>query len=250
MNYPDDFINKIICGNCLEVMKDIPNDSIDLVITSPPYNMRTRIRNGEYTTREKSEHFSKKYRYFDDDLSIDDYYKFHKKVLNELLRISNLIFWNIQIVTGSKEAIFKLIGDFNKQIKDVVVWDKGFGQPAMHENVLNRATELIIIFERNGTGRTFTKSYFDRGTMDDIWRINRGKSNKEHNASYPVGLVNRILLGWSKESDIVLDPFIGIGTTAIACKKLNRNYIGIEISKEYCDIARKRINATPEPLFI
>jgi len=84
-------INKIHQGDCLELLKQIPDGSIDLVITSPPYNMRTRVRNGEYTSKEKSEHFSKKYKYFDDNLSIEDYYEFHKKVIQECLRVSKLI---------------------------------------------------------------------------------------------------------------------------------------------------------------
>ena len=235
-------INKIHQGDCLELMKNIPDNSIDIIITSPPYNMRTRIRNGQYTEREKSEHFSKKYAHFHDALPIDEYYKFHKKVIKECLRISKMLFWNIQIVTGSKEAIFKLIGDFNKNIKDIVVWDKGYGQPAMHDSVLNRATELIIIFEKEETaGRSFKESYFKRGTLSDIWRVKRPKSIKGHSACYPVELVKIIIEGWSRENDLILDPFIGSGTTAIACKESNRRFIGIEISKEYCKIAEARI---------
>ena len=90
-------------GDCLELMKELKDESVDLVFTSPPYNMRTRIRDGEYTTREKSEHFSKKYTYFDDALSIEDYYGFHKEVITLLLKKSKIVIYNIQIVTGSKE---------------------------------------------------------------------------------------------------------------------------------------------------
>jgi len=236
-------VNKIYQGNCLELMKNLPDNSIDIIITSPPYNMRTRIRNGKYTKREKGEHFIKKYAYFHDALSIEDYYKFHKKVIKECLRVGRMLFWNIQVVTGSKEAIFKLIGDFNKNIKDIVVWDKGHGQPAMHDSVLNRATELIIIFEKDETaGRSFLKSFFERGTLSDIWRLKRPKPIPGHGACYPVELVKTILEGFTKEGDLVLDPFIGSGTTAVACKQLNRRYIGFDISKEYVEIAQKRLS--------
>ena len=135
--------NIIYNENCLETLSRMPDKCIDLVVTSPPYNMRTRIRNGEYTTREKSEHFSKKYKHFDDALSIDDFYSFHSEVLNELLRVSKIVCYNFQIVTGSKEAFFKIIGDFNKHIKDIIIWDKGHGQPAMHGQVLNSCYENI-----------------------------------------------------------------------------------------------------------
>ena len=112
---------KLINDDCLIAIQKLANDSIDLIVTSPPYNMRTRVRNGKYTTRETSEHFSKKYKNFHDALSIDDYYTFHKEVINQMLRVSKIIFYNIQIVTGSKEALFKIIGDFNKNIKDIIV---------------------------------------------------------------------------------------------------------------------------------
>jgi len=234
-------LGKLYHGDCLEIMPEL--EPVDLVVTSPPYNMRTRICNGEYTTRENSEHFSKKYKHFDDALSIDKYYNFHNLVLTEMLRLSPIVFWNIQIVTGSKEAIFKLIGNFNKEIKDIIVWDKGFGQPAMHEGVLNRASELILILERNATaGRQFNKSYFGRGTMQDIWRLGKGKSLKENKACFPVNLVMKILEGWTSTDAVILDPFLGSGTTAIACERLHRRWIGIEIGEEYCEIAAKRID--------
>ncbi len=102
--------NKIHNECCLDTLKRFEDKSIDLVVTSPPYNMRTRIRNGKYTTREKSEHFSKKYKHFDDALPIEEFYSFHSEVLNELLRVSKIVCYNFQIVTGSKEAFFKIIG--------------------------------------------------------------------------------------------------------------------------------------------
>jgi site-specific DNA-methyltransferase (adenine-specific)/modification methylase len=104
--------NIILNCDLLDGFKQIPDNSIDLTVTSPPYNMRTRVRNGKYTTREKSGHFSKKYNNFDDALSIDDYFNFHSNALKEMLRISNIVIYNIQVVTGSKEALFKMIGLF------------------------------------------------------------------------------------------------------------------------------------------
>ena len=234
-------INKVINADCLELMKEIPDNSIDLIVTSPPYNMRTRIRNGKYTERERGEHFSKKYTFFSDDMTIEGYYDFHSKAIKEMLRVSFIVFWNIQIVTGSKEAIFNIIGNCAKNIKDIIVWDKGFGQPAMNPKVLNRATEYIIIFERDGQGRTFKKSYFDRGTMQDIWRIKRAKSLPEHGACFPLELVAKIINNWTVCSDLIFDPFMGSGTTARACIDLNRRFYGAEISKEYCSIWEDRI---------
>ena len=164
---------------------------VDLVITSPPYNMNLRIRNGEYCSRQIVDEFSTKYQDFSDNLPIEKYNSFHTKVLRELLRVSNLVFYNIQIVTGSKRSVFKMIGDFSEYLKDIIIWDKGVSQPAMQELVLNRQSELLTNF--------------------------------------------------SDESSLVYDPFMGTGTTALACKMLKRNYIGSEINKTYIDISDDRL---------
>lgn len=221
----------------------MPDKFVDLVITSPPYNMRTRIRNGKYSTREKGEHFSKKYKYFGDDLPIDDFYSFHSKVLRELIRVAKIVCYNFQIVTGSKEAFFKIIGDFNRDIKDIIIWDKGSGQPAMHEKVLNNCYEIILIIEDdNKAGRAIQNARFSRGEMNNILRIGKGKKVvDEHSAVFPERLAGELIKGFSEEGNLIYDPFIGVGTTAIVAKKLNRNYIGSEIIYEYSRIAEKRI---------
>jgi site-specific DNA-methyltransferase (adenine-specific)/modification methylase len=235
----------LIHGDCLEVMKTLPDASIDLTITSPPYNMRTRVRNGKYTTREKSEHFSKKYEHFDDALPINEFYEFHSKVLNELLRVSKIVCYNFQIVTGSKEAFFKMIGDFNKQIKDIIIWDKNTGQPAMHSNILNSCYEFILIMENDSiAGRHITNAKFKRGEMNNILRIKRGKKiDGSHGAVFPEDLVSQLMLAFSNEYNVILDPFMGTGTTGVVAKQLNREFIGIELTKEYLDIATARVNA-------
>lgn len=234
---------KLLQGNCLEALKEF-DSNIDLIITSPPYNMRTRVRNGKYTTREKSEHFSKKYQFFDDALPIDEFYKFHSDVLKELLRVSKIVCYNFQIVTGSKEAFFKIIGDFNKQIKDIIIWDKNTGQPAMHSNILNSCYEFILIMEGDSiAGRHITNAYFKRGEMNNILRIKRGKKvDGSHGATFPEELVKELMNAFSKENDCILDPFMGTGTTGVVAKKLNRNFIGIELTEEYLKIASDRIN--------
>jgi len=236
-------INKLYNENCLETLGKMPDKFVDLVVTSPPYNMRTRIRNGEYTTREKNEHFSKKYKHFSDDLPINEFYSFHTKVLNELLRVSKIICYNFQIVTGSKEAFLKIIGDFNKDIKDIIIWDKGQGQPAMHGQVLNSCYEIILILEDDKkAGRAIQNAKFNRGEMNNILRLGRGKSiSNIHGAIYPEMLAGILIKAFSEEGNLIYDPFMGSGTTGIASLKLNRKWIGSEIIEEYCEIANKRI---------
>lgn len=240
-------INKIYNESCEDTLKKLSNNSIDLVITSPPYNMRTRIRNGQYTTKEKAENIASKYTHFPDDLPIDKFYDFHKKILFELLRVSKIICYNFQTVTGSKEAFFKIIGDFSPHIKDIIIWDKGYGEPAIHEKILNSTYEFILILENdNMKGRLINNSYFKRGTMNNVLRINREKSNlvESHGAVFPEELVRTLLVSFSKENDLVYDPFMGSGTTAKVCIENNRRYIGSELIKEYCDIADKKIKSS------
>jgi len=231
--------------NCLKTLSRLSDNSIDLVITSPPYNMNLRIRKGEYCSRQIVKELSTKYEEFSDNMPIAEYNKFHSEVLRELLRVSNLVFYNIQIVTGSKRSIFKMIGEFSEQLKDIIVWDKGHGQPSMQEQVLNRQSELILVFEKDyPISRQFRSATFKRGTLNDIWNIKREykKIIKGHNAVFPEKLVEIILNNFSKQGDTIYDPFLGTGTTAAVAKKLGRNYMGSEISKKYFDIASERVN--------
>lgn len=245
-------LNKLYNEPNLETMSKMPDKFVDLVVTSPPYNMRTRIRNGEYTTREKSEHFSKKYKHFDDDLPIDEFYRQHSEILRELLRVSKIVCYNFQIVTGSKEAFFKIMGDFARDIKDVIIWDKGHGQPAMHGQVLNSCYEMILILEDDKrAGRAIQNAKFKRGEMNNILRLGRGQNVSDvHGAVFPEELPYELMKAFSIEGDLVYDPFIGSGTTAIVAEKLNRNYIGSEISPEYYRIAQSRILSECGGLFL
>lgn len=244
-------LNKIYNENCIDTLKRFTDNYIDIVITSPPYNMNLRIRDNKYCSRQIVKEFSTKYKGFDDNMPIDDFYDMHSNIIRELLRVSKIIFYNIQIVTGSKRAFFKIIGEFSDQLKDIVIWDKGVSQPAMSYGVLNRQSELILIFENdNAISRKFSKYNFDRGTLGDIWNISRGKKiDKSHGAVFPEKLVSKILQNFSDVGDLVYDPFMGSGTTAKMAYLLNRNYIGSEINSKYIDIANKRINKNQTELF-
>jgi site-specific DNA-methyltransferase (adenine-specific)/modification methylase len=245
-------LNKIYNEDCLATMKRMPDNFVDLVLTSPPYNMNLRIRNGKYCSRQITKEFSTKYVGFDDNMPIDDFYELHSKILDELIRVSSIVFYNIQIVTGSKRAFFKIIGDKAEYLKDIIVWDKKHGQPAMQSGVLNRRTELILVFEKNNAiSRQFKKCNFSRGKLEDIWEIGRGaKVSSEHGASFPVELAQNVIYNFSNGGDKIYDPFMGTGTTAVACLKSRRNYIGSEISENYHKLCLDRIALTRKELKI
>ena len=236
-------INKVYNEPCLETMKRMPDDLVDLVITSPPYNMNLRIRNGKYCSRQVVKEFSTKYAHYSDNLPIEEFYELHSSVLKELLRVSKIVFYNIQIVTGSKRAFFKIIGEFSDYLKDIIIWDKGYAQPAMASSVLNRQSELLLIFDReNAISRQFSKCNFERGTLGDVWQIKRSRQiDKNHSAVFPPELVEKILVNFSNENDLIYDPFMGTGTTACVSSLFNRKWIGSEINEEYCHIVDERV---------
>jgi site-specific DNA-methyltransferase (adenine-specific) len=137
----------------------------------------------------------------------------------------------------------EIIGDFHKNIKDVIIWDKGFGEPAMGEKIIKRGHEQILLLTDNIiAGRRIENSVFHRGTMQDIWRIPRSYEKVDgHSATFPVALPEKAIQGWTNPGDTVLDPFCGSGTTGVASINLQRKFIGIEISEKYFDISCKRI---------
>lgn len=232
--------------DCLEVLKNMDDGSIDCTITSPPYNMGLRIKNGKYIKREKSDC---KYKNFSDDLSLDEFYDFYFKVLTELIRVSKLVFYNFGIVTGSKRAFFRLMGDFNENIKDVIVWDKVRSPPAICSGVLTRRTELILVFSNDAISRRFLDCNFSKGTEEDLWVIQPIREINEINqAGFPIGLPVKILSLFGKKGDVVFDPFLGTGTTGRAAARLGFDFIGCEIDRETFEFARKNIDNETQQL--
>jgi len=235
----------LIQGDCLEKIKDIPDGSVDLVFTSPPYNMNLRIRNGKYCSRQIVKEISTKYKNFDDNLPMEEYYKFNKSVLSEALRVSDLVFYNVQFLTGNKPALFKLIGDFHTKLKEFIVWDKEVAQPAIGSGVMNSQFEVILVFQNSAAiSRSFKTAQFKRGTLSNLWRIKRGKKiANSHGAVFPIKLAEQVISNFTEVDATILDPFMGCGTTGVACKYLNRNFIGIELDPDYFEVAKTRIES-------
>lgn len=235
--------SELILGDCIDKMKNIESGSVDLILTSPPYNMNLRIRNGKYCSRQIVKELSSKYERFSDNLPMNEFYDFNKKVIDECLRISDLVFYNVQFLTGNKPALFKLIGEFSLQLKEFIIWDKGNAQPAIGKGVMNSQFEVLLVFQNSKPeSRAFESAQFDRGTISNIWNIKRGKKvSKSHGAVFPIELAEKVISNFSKDGATILDPFLGMGTTGVVCKKLNRDFIGIEIDDEYFNLAKERI---------
>lgn len=236
---------ELINGDCIKVMKSIPDGSVDLVFTSPPYNMNLRIRNGKYCSRQIVKEISTKYQNYDDNLPMDEYLDFNRQVLNECLRVSDLVFYNVQFLTGNKPALFKLIGEFSDKIKEFIIWDKVNAQPAISPGVMNSRFEVILVLQNSAPeSRRFNTAQFDRGVIQNLWQIKRGKKpSGTHGAVFPVELAEKIIANFSSPNSIILDPFMGTGSCGVAAINLGRRFLGIEMDCDYFNLAAERIES-------
>lgn len=267
MQYPNDFINQIICGDNVEICKLLPDDSIDLIITSPPY-AKIRNYNG--------------YSFKFEELA---------KEMYRIMKPGAVAVWvvNDQYEKGSrnldsfKQAIyFKEQCGFN--INDVMIYEKpGMRYPSpiryhqiyefMHILSKGRPKTINFIKDRKNiyagqknarknanrqiNGELTPNSAWkldpnrriaDYGRRNNIWKYSVGKGHMtkdeiayKHPAIFPEKLVYDHVISWSNPDDIILDPFSGSGTTCKVAKLLNRNFIGIDVSQEYCNIAKERL---------
>lgn len=217
----------------------MPDDCCDLTVTSPPYNFNAGSGLGTKYNKQ-----------FRDNLSQDEYFEWSCKVIKECMRVSKLVCWNIQMIAGNKEALLKYIGYFHKEIREVLIWDKQYSEPAMNEKVFNSEFEFILLFDKNGGGRKIEQANFGRGTVANVIRLNKSKNSiksknaqENHFAVFPDMLPAKLINYFSKEGELIFEPFLGSGTTALSAVKYNRNFVGCEIVKEYYEIAETRINA-------
>jgi len=258
------YINKIINKDCVDVLTEMPCDCIDLTVTSPPYD---DLRDYDDTLNWDFEQFTK---------TADLLYKVTKPGGIVVWVVGDKVDDGNKSLTSFKHAIyFQQIGF---SVYDVIIYEKsGTGPP--HKGRYFNAFEYMFVFskgkpgvvnllrdkpnkwagvstygnvtrrEKDGTLTPKGKKVInDFGVRTNIWRYNNGKGfttkdkiAHEHPAIFPESLVEDHILSWSNKGDIVLDPFCGSGTTGKIARQLKRNFICIEINKEYCEIAATRI---------
>lgn len=209
MKWPDDFINKVIQGDCLGVMKQMPDKCVDLVLTDPPYGI-----NADKGTRGfgSSKHTVKKYKdNWDSKTPTKDYF-------DEMFRVGKNV-----IIFGGNYFTDKLPVSRGWQVWDKV-GDIVFDNPYSH-------VELIYT-SFNKTNKKY--QVIQQGFVSS-------EKNRFHPTQKPVVLISKLLEDFSEPDHIILDCFAGGGSTLIAAKKLGRKFIGIEISPEYCKIAEDRL---------
>ncbi len=242
------YINNIIQGDSIELLKNIPDNSVDLVFADPPFNLK------------------KSYNSYKDSLQVAEYLKWCEIWILELVRVvkptGSIFIHNIPKWLTYYSAILNKVADF----KHWISWD---APTAPMGKTLQPSHYGILFYAKNAKSLKFyevryphkreRKSGFlqkDYGgkkkllhpfgpLVSDVWTdIHRMKHNKyrdEHPCQLPIHLLERLILMSTDQDDIVLDPFSGTGTTALAAKRLGRNYIGIELDEDYVDISNNKL---------
>lgn len=233
-------LNTIYNENCLETMSKIDDNFVDLIVTSPPYNKgywssNRNVNNGFKTKSRRIE-----YDNFNDNLKPEEYIKIQKKIIEECLRIlkpTGSLFYNHQPIQKLHQEINPLyIYDF--PVKQTIIWNRK-NTPKIDKSYFFPIIEYIYWIQKTKTSRVKfnrKKSLFNKC----IWDISPDVRNK-FPAPFPIEIPLNCILSCTNKNDIVYDPFIGSGTTALACVLAKRNYIGSEISKKYFEIVNKRI---------
>ena len=251
-------------GDCLEVMKNIPDGSVDLTVTSPPYdNLRSYNGNNKLWNQTVWE-----------------------CVIEELYRVTKdggVVVWIVGDATikGSETGTsFKQVlcaKEIGFRLYDTMIWRKPHTGAIGNLNAYENVFEYMFVFSKgkpkstniikdkpnkragelqsgsmrkiDGTVKKDNKGYGSKkiesyGRRHNVWDINPVKNNRggKHPAPFPIQLAHDHIISWSEEGDLVLDPFVGSGTTGVACLNTNRNFIGIELDETYFNIAKERIN--------
>jgi len=219
--YPDDYVNRVIQGDCLEVMRGMPDGSVDLVVTDPPYKVSQNYGSG---------------------VDADNLVNVSKILLlfPEISRVLKpnrfaVIFYDNRILPFLFEASRNTPLIYRKQIFLYRRWGNAHRWVGWMQ-----CTDPVCFFV-NGQGAPFTPKIKSRVKHDCYIKSSPESEGTGHPAQKPLEIVEDILSWCSDNNETILDPFLGSGTTAVAAKRLGRRYIGIEIEAEYCEIARKRL---------
>ena len=209
----------LLHGDCFELLKDIPDESVDMILTDPPYGMNFQ-----------SSHRKTKYEKIKGDSNLDWLDDF----VNEIYRVSkpntsHYVFCSFHHIDKFKQAIEKKF-----KVKNILTWVKNNTSMGDLKGDFAPKTEFIIFFHK---GRRLINGKRDPNVLEF-----KKTRNELHPTQKPVDMTEYLIGKFSDEGDVILDPFMGSGTTAIACLNTNRNFIGFELDKGYFDIANERVD--------
>lgn len=247
------WINTIIQGNCLEVLPTLPADSVDLIFADPPYNLQLQ---GDLwrPNVSKVEGVTEDWDKFESLQAYDDFTRSWLKECRRVLKPTGTL-W----VIGSYHNIYRvgsILQDLGYWILNDIVWVKSNPMPNFRGVRFTNAHETLIWAQKEA-GAKYTFNYRAMKTLNDDLQMRsdwflpictgkerlKEEGRKTHPTQKPEALLYRVLLASSDPGDVVLDPFFGTGTTGAMAKKLQRNFIGIEMEASYISAARKRLDS-------
>ena len=230
--------NAIVFGDALDVMKRLPTGSIDLIVTSPPYNLKNSSGNGLKDGRGgkwKNAALINGYQEHSDNMPYDEYCKWQRACLRQMLRLipeNGAVFYNHKwrVQRGLLQDRTEILKGF--PVRQIIIWKRKGGINFNLGYFLPTYEVVYVIAKPN------FKLIHGANKHGDVWEIAQ-ETNNPHPAPFPVELVDRIVS--STDATIVLDPFSGSGTTGVAAVKNERDYILIDNSREYCKLAKTRL---------
>ena len=247
--------NKILLGDSLKIMKTIPSKSVDLIFADPPYNLQlkdTLYRPDQTTVEAVTQDWDKFNTYEEYDNFTEQWLKESKRILKK-----GGALW----VIGSYHNILRVgtsIQNHGFWILNDIIWHKTNPMPNFRGTRFTNAHETLLWCTTSREAKyTFNyqnlKELNDGKQMRSDWyipicsgkeRLRKNNNQRSHPTQKPEALMYRIILSSTNKGDIILDPFLGSGTTAVVAKRLQRNFIGIEQDKEYISLAKKRLKQT------
>lgn len=229
---------KTHCGDCITVMNKIPAESISCIVTSPPYNLKNStgngMRNGSGGKWPKAELING-YENHHDEMPHDEYVAWQRNCLTAMMRVlknDGVIFYNHKwrVQGGMLQDRHDIVKDF--PVRQIIIWKRAGGINFNAGYFLPTYEVIYMICKPE------FKLAEGANKMTDVWEVPQARGN-EHPAPMPIELAQKCIQ--ASPGGIVLDPFMGSGTSAIAATVLNREWVGIEISEKYCNMADKRV---------
>ncbi|MCA9468046.1 MAG: site-specific DNA-methyltransferase [Nitrospira sp.] len=236
----EQWLSKVHCGDCIELMNKMPALSVDLIVTSPPYNLRNSTGNGLKDGRGgkwANAQLLKGYHGHEDTMPHEEYVEWQRASLSSMMRIlkeDGAIFYNHKwrVQGGLLQDRHDIVSGF--PVRQIIIWKRDGGINFNPGYFLPTYEVIYLICKPKF--QLAPKS----NALGDVWQIPQ-ESNNPHPAPFPIELAQRCIS--ATEAKVVLDPFMGSGSTAIAADICGRKWIGFDLSKEYCKLARERIEA-------
>lgn len=225
----------LICDDCMSVMKEMDDASVDVVFTSPPYN-DSAVTENDIKTKRHLKYENSEFR--------TDWLEWQSECIKEMIRVSRkYVLYNVQAILANREDVYRLIGRFASRIHQILIWYKPNAQPQSFPNRIGNSYEMVIIFRGSRFKSLHINSEHYNNVIVQNINANHAYSDK-HRAVMSKPFADEIIREFTQKGDIVFDPFMGIATTGVCCAEQGRLFVGTEIHEPYFNLAVDRMMET------